>query len=270
LRPLASDRSQTAKAARAVARNGFAWLDALFRTGRRFGVYRRHGLTLLLDRSNLIDRRLIYWPVFPGGWEGAQKTYLEAQSRRLASLSLGPMRFLDVGAHWGYYSLLAQRWGLFAKIDAYEPDPINHAQLQAQLFLNDAVARIDTYQLAISEAAGELPWKLSSAHPQGNRGGVGTDDLGTLSVTAAALDARVEPAGEVLVIKIDVEGHECEALRGARRLLGQSQGLLQVESYHFADEVDALMRDLGYTQIHRIKADYYYTNVAALRVAAKA
>ena len=102
------------------------------------------------------------------------------------------------------------------------------------MFLNDAIARVDAHRLAITETAAELPWRLSSAHPQGNRGGVGKNDLGTRSVTAAALDALVAPAGEVVVIKVDVEGHEREALRGARRLLSQSQGLVQGVEVPFA------------------------------------
>ena len=48
--------------------------------------------------------------------------------------------FLDVGAHWGLYALLAHRTRQFERIVAFEPDPANYAQLQANLFLNDAGA----------------------------------------------------------------------------------------------------------------------------------
>ena len=252
-------------AGKAAARGAFAALDGWSRLGSRFGVYRRADLTLLLDRANLIDRRLIAAPMVAGGWERGQTAYLHGQVERLARVTQAPMRFLDVGAHWGYYSLLAMRWGRFARIDAFEPDPINHAQLLAQLFLNDAVSTVNVHQLAVTDVCGQAPWRLSSGHPTGNRGGVGLkSENGTTSVRAGRLDDEIVRDGETFVVKIDVEGSEVEALRGAQRLLAGSPALLQVESYNFVAEVEAMLQPLGYERIHAIRADHYYTNVADL------
>ena len=49
------------------------------------------------------------------------------------------------------YSLLARQWGCFERIDAFEPDPVNYAQMTAQFFLNDAVLDIVSHKIAFSE-----------------------------------------------------------------------------------------------------------------------
>ncbi len=52
--------------------------------------------------------------------------------------------FLDVGAHWGWYALLAHKEGVFDEVIAVEPDPTNYGQLQANLVLNDFAGQIQT------------------------------------------------------------------------------------------------------------------------------
>ena len=52
------------------------------------------------------------------------------------------------------YSLLARQWGCFERIDAFEPDPVNYAQMTAQFFLNDAVLDIVSHKIAFSELHG--------------------------------------------------------------------------------------------------------------------
>jgi hypothetical protein len=68
----------------------------------RYLVERRQGLTLLLDRSNAVD-----WQLHTAGsWEPER-----------AHCPDGAV-FLDVGAHWGFYALMAHRKGWFERIVA--------------------------------------------------------------------------------------------------------------------------------------------------------
>jgi len=71
----------------------------------RYKVEDRLGLKLLLDQENAIDRQIF----ISGSWEPEcveQLFSLVEQERRKHG---GDAVFLDVGSHWGYYSLLALR-----------------------------------------------------------------------------------------------------------------------------------------------------------------
>ena len=217
----------------------------------------------MLDRENKIDRRVIDRTPIIGDWEVPQRNYLGELLLRLSRTCL-QMRFLDIGAHWGYYSLLALQSGYFTKIDAFEPDPLNYAQLQTQLMLNHAVVAINAHRFAITQSLGSLPWALSSTHPNGNRGGVGVDERGNLRVEGRTLDSVISPDGSIIVAKIDVEGHEREAIKGARRVLTELKAVLQIESYDYKNDVEALMRELGYKKIKQIKSDHYFSNIGEL------
>ncbi|MPZ32613.1 MAG: FkbM family methyltransferase [Rhodospirillales bacterium] len=75
----------------------------------------------------------------------------------------GKAVFLDIGAHWGLYALVARQSGMFDRIVAFEPDPTNYGQLQANLFLNGATTAIEALQLATSDR--ERVFGLSPLHP---------------------------------------------------------------------------------------------------------
>jgi FkbM family methyltransferase len=74
--------------------------------------------------------------------------------------------FLDIGAHWGWYGLMAHNSGLFDRIVCFEPDPTNMGQLQANLFLNRLSNRVEAIQAAVSEVSGQL--QFESAAPDQN------------------------------------------------------------------------------------------------------
>ena len=123
--------------------------------------------------------------------------------------------FLDIGAHWGFYALLACRKGWFERIVAFEPDPANYAQLQANLFLNDAGAAIEALKLAASDREATFGLQVDSR----NRGGA---QLVTPAATPSPArrcgsTGVLDFAGKLLVVKIDVETHEEAALDGLLR-----------------------------------------------------
>jgi len=129
--------------------------------------------------------------------------------------------FVDVGAHWGYFSLLASdRVGPAGRVLSVEADPRIHAILARNRQLNPAFRHWETVHVAAAEGEGEV--ELEGFHEQGDNWGISRIGaklaegaprfrVGTSSVDAL-LDAR--GLGEVALLKMDIEGAEWLALRG--------------------------------------------------------
>lgn len=149
----------------------------------------------------------------------------------LATVHLQPGDVVfDVGANIGWYSLvLARTAPPGVDIVAFEPDPDNHALLRANLARNGAAA-----VTAIAAAAGPEPSRMQLFRYA--RGNAGRHSLlpihggEAVAVDTVRLDdvwtARGFGERTLRLIKIDVEGYELEALRGAPQLLARCQWLL--------------------------------------------
>jgi FkbM family methyltransferase len=131
---------------------------------------------------------------------------------------------LDVGANFGYFSLLAaQRLGPSGRVLAFEPDPRNIARLRANLQVN-GITNVTVIPKAVYDQAGTLTLNLATDDE---------DNLGSSSLIAAGhgrqplevpvvrLDDLLPAEGieHVELVKMDIEGAEIGALEGARESL---------------------------------------------------
>jgi FkbM family methyltransferase len=126
---------------------------------------------------------------------------------------------VDVGANWGYFTLLAaHQTGPSGRVLALEPDPVCFAALRRNIDRND-LRHVVAVPYAAVQGPGLVPF-VGGDIESGNSGlarVVGSDEPGaTLRVPGCALDALLDGHGlsEVDVMKIDVEGSEVHALRG--------------------------------------------------------
>jgi FkbM family methyltransferase len=229
--------------------------------GSRVDVYGRMELKLLLDRASLVDRAVIE----SGTWEAPQTEYLIGLAKHF--MKDDPV-FLDLGAYWGLYSLLAMRAGV-RRIHAFDADRHNFAQLEAQIFLNDASSFITPHNKAISSTAGTVTFRDSRTAPGGNRAGagvVGTDGgFVTVETPAVSIDEYFSFQGETIFLKLDLEGHEAQALEGMRKTIENNRVVLQIEMFplHAAD-IMGVVETLGLRRIHSIEPDGYFTNISEL------
>ncbi len=124
----------------------------------------------------------------------------------------------DVGAHFGYYSLLASRLaGPSGRVIALEPSPRNLAVLRRHLELNHA-GNVTVVETAVADREGEARFD--------NRAGSGVGHLapeGPLIVPVTTLEALAGRFPLPDVIKIDVEGAEEAALAEGRGLLQRAR-----------------------------------------------
>jgi len=133
--------------------------------------------------------------------------------------------FVDVGAHIGYYSTLAAMLvGPEGKVFAFEPCPVNYALLERNIEPYSGTVR--TYPLAVSDAAGYATLYLSDENSGDHRLAY-MPERDSLFIRTIALDDFDPLRGEeVGFLKIDVQGHEYEVLKGALRILTDSEDIM--------------------------------------------
>ena len=147
---------------------------------------------------------------------------------------LGELRpgtvFVDVGAHLGVYTLRAAgRIKPGGRIVSFEADPYTAAALWANV-KRSGLSEVRVVAKAVSDHVGSTGFWLSagtyssSLYRRPSMASVERVEIG-----ATTIDAEVGPAEDV-VIKIDVEGAELDALGGLERTVAESgRAVLVVE-----------------------------------------
>lgn len=155
------------------------------------------------------------------------------------------MVFFDIGAYHGIYSLVAgRRMGKSGVIVAFEPSPREFSRLKLHLRWNH-IGNARTESLAVGSDSGERTFFQVSSGDQtrnGLRPPASGDSLTEISVSTVSLDQYI---GKLLLdrvdmVKLDVEGGELDALRGATSLLTRFRPMF------ICEVLDAATRPWGY------------------------
>lgn len=190
----------------------------------------------------------------------------EIQAFRRIAEEITPSIFLDIGANIGVYSIFLASIESIERIFVFEPAPDAYRLLQQNIALQDST-RFHPRNVALSDSAGMARFSIFG-DLAGNNAIEATSvsavrgSKETIEVPTARLDDEVTANGKTFMCKIDVEGHELPVLTGASEFLGNNTGVLQIESFANARELDALLGGYQYVRIFRVKHDYYYTNIA--------
>ncbi len=215
--------------------------------GRVFEV-ERAGLKWRLETRCSLQRKLYYHGVFD----------IHDQRALLDRVPRGGV-FFDVGAYFGYYSMLAAERG--ARVFAFEPVGENFALLETNKSLNH-FDQIHASRIALSDSAGRVTFALPDAtnRGRGHIANAAANDA-TEQVEIVTLDAfaKSQKLDRLDALKMDVEGAELKVLAGARDTLTRFHPAMLIELNPPAlarfgatgDQLLAVIRDLGYA-IHRI------------------
>lgn len=145
----------------------------------------------------------------------------EPQETSLIESTLRPgMTFADVGANWGYFTLIAAHLvGKRGRVISLEPDPRLFRTLQDNISRN-RLSQVTALQVAAADETGTLT--LNGYDENGGNWGVSSliaDAVAGASIfpaSARPLDALLDEQGIdcVDLLKMDIEGAEEMALRG--------------------------------------------------------
>jgi FkbM family methyltransferase len=166
--------------------------------------------------------------------------------------------FVDGGANIGLFTLVgARRVGARGKVLAFEPGRSIRLRLMENVALN-GLAQVEVIPFALSAGPGEAAFRtfdvggagLNHLAPADGEGG----DIETVALVA--LDDVIIPSdrARVTLLKLDLEGGEHAALRGAAATLQQARPdiLIEIGDAYLrrmgssAAEVGALLRAHGY------------------------
>ena len=171
-------------------------------------------------------------------WNGSY----EPEVQRVLHERMKPGNVLyDVGAHIGFYSLLAARQG--AQVFAFEPDAQNAAALEHHARLNSLGAKIEVIRAAVFSTAGFIALEPANSERGHGNAHVGTNREPSNAMVRVPCIRLDDFAGEHAVpdiIKIDVEGAESNVLEGAEELFTKCRPHLICEVH---DRVNALFVD---------------------------
>ena len=162
----------------------------------------------------------IYWPAYR-----AFKIYTDRAERQLLRKILFPGAVVvDAGANIGVYSQFLSRCvGVDGIVHSFEPSPDNFRRLHAA---TNHLANVRANSAAVGDHTGQSKLYLSDDLNVDHRAyAPGGDSRRAILIELIALDDYFKQGETVNLIKLDVQGYELHALRGAQRILQENPGI---------------------------------------------
>ncbi len=173
------------------------------------------GFKLYLDKSdNTVSEKLL-----------ADKIWEEYESKLFKeNINSGDI-IIDIGAHIGYYTLIAStQAGKNGKVYAFEPDPRNFELLKKNVSINrcDNVILINK---AVTTKGGNIKLYLNKQNTGDHRTYDSQDNRESIFIESVSLDDYFKNIKKINLIKIDIQGAELKALKGALNLISKNKNL---------------------------------------------
>jgi FkbM family methyltransferase len=246
-------------------------------------IVKRDGLYYDLDLSQGID-----FAIYLGVFERATR-------KALARLVKPSAVVLDIGANIGTHTmLLAKLVGPSGRVISFEPSDFGVQKLRRNLGLNSALEGRTTlfHCFLAAEDGAAVPDKIYASWPLRDSEGLHQKHLGQAMPTNAApsrtIDGILAELGDppVQLVKMDVDGFECEVLRGATALLRHRRPIFVMElspyvleergssldellaffvpnGYRFFHERTGKLLPTGAAELHRLVQDGESMNIVA-------
>lgn len=138
----------------------------------------------------------------------------------------GNLTVYDIGANTGYYSIMsAAKFG--ASVHAFEPLEEYVTCIAESARINGLTNKVSTYKMALGSKSATTQITLDGSGSTLTKDFLGQSDLPTRMVPVETLDSLDLPAPNF--IKIDVEAHEWEVLKGAEAIISKHKPICFIE-----------------------------------------
>jgi len=210
-----------------------------------------------LNLSNSIDREIY----LKGSYEKDQLNYLYKISK-----NENIDAFLDIGSYIGYYSLFFRN---LKNVHAFEPNKENFQILKINNEINNA--NIISHNIACSDTSKKSKLWYTDSNKMGGSSIYNENDfelskykkkkLKFKTVYLKKLDDILNFRNKKLLVKIDVERHEINVLKGSIEILKNNKIILQIEVHKDLEyKVFTFLKKNKFKLINSIGPDHYFKN----------
>ncbi|MCI5223594.1 MAG: FkbM family methyltransferase [Candidatus Electrothrix sp. AR4] len=163
---------------------------------------------------------------------------------------------LDIGANIGNHTVYLSEF--FDKIIAFEPNPTTYSVLKINTNHLSNVVCLDT---GVSSKKGSIRFQVNELNMGGSRIVSGNhadeDHLSQININVLPIDDINELKSETIeFIKIDVEGHEIEVIRGMTDTLCRNKPIIAFEQ-EAAEIIDG--SSMSINELKNIGYNYFYS-----------
>ncbi len=187
--------------------------------------------------------------------------------------------FLDIGAYIGYYSLYLASKYRNLKVISFEPISESYDQIKKSKEVNN-FDKVEIFNFALSNINAEKNfWVTDLKKKSGfallnesdikrevNENQYNMDKISYRKIKTKVFDEKFKHENKLVYVKIDVERHEFEVLKGAINFFTKSSNkiFLQIEVVdHMKEKVLTLLKKYNFQLLHDIDKgghDYYLSN----------
>lgn len=166
--------------------------------------------------------------------------------------------FVDIGAHYGYYTILASIIHNDIKTISVEPVEVNYDILLKNIKLNH-LNNNKSHKVAISDTNETKTFNITEASDSaGFYSHLLAKTIGKVKVETKKLDTLIGN-GKVDFIKIDVEGHEPAALDGMKGVVRNNKNLQMLVEFNPKMYINSNRDpDLLLNNLHKFGFDMYF------------
>ncbi|MCF6220283.1 MAG: FkbM family methyltransferase [Robiginitomaculum sp.] len=235
----------------------FSVAKRLLRLRKKPILAKRLGANWKLYPSDWIDNRMLIGRPF----EREQLAFAQDCIRKNALTA-----FYDCGANIGLYSvLLGVKASELRAIHAFEPVPKTWSRLVENIGLNDLQDKVTAHNYGLGTNAETLTIAFDK-----KSSGTATLDLDEKhnpkrgfndrqQVEIRTFDSQFDLSDTNAFMKLDMEGHEAQALVGMAQMLANNNCYLQIELWDKnREQVINWLAQRGYEVFHNIHHDIYF------------
>jgi len=225
------------------------------------GYFKIKNFKMFLDFLDPIDREIILFQEF----EKLEIDYLIKQMSKM-----NPHYFLDIGSNCGYYSISIANKFPNIQIFSFEPNQEAYLKFNKTLKANTLLAKkIKSYNFGLSDSNAKLKIKSLIKHGYVQTGGSSINrnyKKGSFQESLENFkiaDEFLKIKHSIIILKIDVEGHEFEILKGLQKIVKLNKCMIQIEIFDkYFFKVNNFLSSLGFITTHKIKkrSNYFYKN----------